>query len=277
MKKALALAAVLSVVIGGCIFLTSCSATEGERPFRELEEADIASATVQLTPPDKTIRITDIEELVGYLRDAVIYEEDSSYTECSGQAVIFSLVMTDGTRTAVMAYNPFLVIDGTGYRTEYGPCEALNAYANRLLNSEEAVIQVKPPALYVESAGVSVEALLGTYSWHYPNPDGTATGINADSPHPLDCRDMLNPIQAPGATVTLRFAEEPFAVKSIRCWSDAHWNDSSAADEELTAKGYELELKPGGWIYEVLAEWNEAEYGGTASYVFYAIAPPEKE
>ena len=41
--------------------------------------------------------------------------------------------MTDGTQTSIMAYNPFLVIDGVGYKTEYGPCEKLNDYANKLL------------------------------------------------------------------------------------------------------------------------------------------------
>jgi hypothetical protein len=44
---------------------------------------------VLLIPPNETIKITDIEELTGYLRDVVIYNEDNSYTEYSGQGVIF--------------------------------------------------------------------------------------------------------------------------------------------------------------------------------------------
>ena len=39
-----------------------------------------------------------------------------------------------------MEYNPFLVIDGVGYKTKYEPCEALNHYANRLLEEEDAMI-----------------------------------------------------------------------------------------------------------------------------------------
>ena len=65
--------------------------------------------------------------MVEYLKDVVIYNEDNSYKEYSGQGVIFTLNMTDGTQTSIMAYNPFLVIDGIGYKTKYEPCEALNS------------------------------------------------------------------------------------------------------------------------------------------------------
>ena len=55
--------------------------------------------------------------------------------EYDGQGVVFTLTMVDGTQTDIMAYNPFIVIDGIGYKTKYEPCEALNSYANELLNS----------------------------------------------------------------------------------------------------------------------------------------------
>lgn len=107
-----------------------------KRPFKSLNASEIASATVQLTPPDKTIPITDIEELTNYLNDVIIYHKDNSYTEYCGQGVIFTLTMSDGTQTKIMAYNPFLVIDDIGYRTKYEPCQALSSYANRLLNEQ---------------------------------------------------------------------------------------------------------------------------------------------
>ena len=94
---------------------------------------------MQLTPPDKTVEIEDISELVGYLNDVVIYNQDNSYTEYVGQGVTFTLIMTDGTQTEITAYNPFLIIDGVGYKTKYEPCQALNSYANELLNSGTAM------------------------------------------------------------------------------------------------------------------------------------------
>ena len=72
---------------------------------------------------------------MGGANDVVIYNKDNSFTEYSGQGVIFTLTMADGTQTEIMAYNPFLVIDGVGYKTKYEPCQALNRYANRLLNT----------------------------------------------------------------------------------------------------------------------------------------------
>lgn len=109
----------------------------GRKPYKDIDSSQIVSATVRLTPPDKTIQITEIAELTDLLRDVVIYHEDNSYTEYSGQGVIFTLVMADGTQTSIMAYNPFLVIDGVGYKTKYEPCEALNQYANTLLEQTE--------------------------------------------------------------------------------------------------------------------------------------------
>lgn len=109
----------------------------GRRPFRKLKASEIASADVLLMPPDRMIPILETEELAGYLNDVVIYNRDDSYTEYAGQAVLFTLTMTDGTQTKIMAYSPFLVIDGIGYRTKHQPCEALSQYANLLMEQAE--------------------------------------------------------------------------------------------------------------------------------------------
>ena len=121
-----------------CILLVAVvvigfAAFGGKKPYKDLDATQIASVTVHLIPPDTTVQITEIEEFVAYLKDIVIYNEDNSYTEYTGQCVTFTLTMTDGTQTSIMEYNPFLVIDGVGYKTKYEPCEALNNYANRLL------------------------------------------------------------------------------------------------------------------------------------------------
>ena len=108
----------------------------GRKPFKSLKSSDIVSATVLLEPPDETIEITDVSELIAYLNDVVIYNRNQSYHNYVGQAVTFTLSMSDGTQMKVMAYNPFIVINGTGYKTKYEPCEKLNQYANRLLNEK---------------------------------------------------------------------------------------------------------------------------------------------
>lgn len=130
------------IIVGVCIvaiivLIVISTKIVGKKPFRDLVETDIVSATVNLSPPDKTIAISEFEELVSYLNNVVIYSEDNSYTEYDGQGVTFTIIMTDGTQTEVTAYNPFLLIDGVGYKTKYEPCDALNAYANKLLRGYE--------------------------------------------------------------------------------------------------------------------------------------------
>lgn len=128
------------LVIGGVVLAVLLALAVGllfwgRRPFRDLEAADIAAASVTLMPPDVTLELdeAEIKTLAELLGDLRITRPDQSYTEYAGQAVQFTVTFADGTETEVTDYNPFLIIDGTGWRTAYGPCEALNRFANELL------------------------------------------------------------------------------------------------------------------------------------------------
>ena len=115
-------------------------ARRGQRPFRALEAADLIAVSVELLPPDVTVTLdaAEREELAGLLREVVIYQRDDAITEYAGQSVIFTLELADGSTRTVVAFNPFLVLDDVSYRTEYAPCEALNAFANSLLEPHGA-------------------------------------------------------------------------------------------------------------------------------------------
>ncbi len=267
------------IILLVCALLTGVAvavftASGGKKPYKNLDAEQIVSAEVLLSPPDKTVAIEDIPELVDYLSDVVIYGQDNSYTEYAGQGVAFTLYMTDGTTTEIMAYNPFLVIDGVGYKTKYEPCEALNSYANKLLNAEDAnVILEEPPALTIVSDNTAGDALLGSYSWQIMNADGTATATISDNAHPLDCEDLLLAQETTEMTAELVFKESPDSIISVRRWSDEHWADTAASSEDVTVNGDIIELKPGGYIYEVIAKWEtDNGYGGTAHYSFYLVA-----
>lgn len=122
---------VLAGIVPAKIFLL------GAKPLKNLRAEDISSTKVELYPPDVTFQLTDeeIARLIPILNRVVIYQRDDTYGESDGQAVIFTLTKTDGTQLRVQAYNPFIVIDGVGYRTKYGPCEELNALGNKLNSS----------------------------------------------------------------------------------------------------------------------------------------------
>ena len=132
MKKAHLLFLALACVMA----LSGCSVPK--KPFRELTGAEIRSASVRLSPPDLTVLIQDTDRLAELLQDVTLYEADPSYTEYAGQAAAFTLELDDGTQTTVTAFSPFLILDGVGYRTKHGPCEALNRYANDLLAEDGA-------------------------------------------------------------------------------------------------------------------------------------------
>lgn len=106
----------------------------GRRPLKDLRAGGVTEIRTGLYPPDMEFTLTreEIEELVPLLNEVVIYREDNSFREYDGQAVIFTVTEKDGTKTTLQAYNPFFIIDGTGYRTKYAPCEALNQFGNGL-------------------------------------------------------------------------------------------------------------------------------------------------
>ena len=128
-KGSIAAAGCLAAVLLACVLLGWH--VIGDRPLRSLTAEEIASIEVRLLPPDRTVRLTaeQIEALLPLLCDVVVFQRD----EYDGQAVTFTISKQDGTQTNVMAYAPFIVLDGVGRRCRYGPCEALNQFANDLI------------------------------------------------------------------------------------------------------------------------------------------------
>ena len=128
----------LMIVIGFFVILgIAVLVVSGRKPYKNLEASDIVSATVHLIPPEKTIQITDIAELVPYLNEVAVYYKDDSYTDYVGHAVTVTLTMADGSREEIMEYRPFIIINGVGYRAKPRSCDNLSNYANTLLDQEK--------------------------------------------------------------------------------------------------------------------------------------------
>ena len=130
MKKTIFVIFSLSMII---MLATACGSTK-TKPFETMSTDDVVSATVELLPPDVIIDLSfeEIVELVEILQTVEIYEQDDSYRDYAGQAVIYNITKNDGTQQIIMAYNPFIVIDEIGYKTKYEPCEELNALGNTI-------------------------------------------------------------------------------------------------------------------------------------------------
>lgn len=135
MKKKVLIAVLFALVLAGGVLAKLYLI--GDRPLRDLELGEVTTAIVELYPPDATLELTqeEIKELVPILSRVVTYQRDDTYNESCGQAVIFTLTRANGTQLRVQAYNPFIVIDGVGYRTKYEPCQDLNQLGNDILRA----------------------------------------------------------------------------------------------------------------------------------------------
>lgn len=130
----------------------------------------------------------------------------------------------------------------------------------------------KPPVLTVAGGEAAFEALLGAYSWEKTSWSGTTEAVESDSLHPLERQARLNSLETTEGEAELSFAVQPDEILSVRCWSDACWGDVSAESEPVTFRGNAIELKAGGYIYEIKARWDtERGSGGTAYYCFYIV------
>lgn len=162
--------------------------------------------------------------------------------------------------------------------------------------SNDTVLQ-NPPDLIVNCGNESIEALRGTTSWQYDNGNGTFSGINSDSMHPLQAKEFMTPlniIPTPYSHIDplmayLQWDVTPDKV-SVRCWSEDCWGqygDYDDTSEEIEVQkldieiahgsnetqrtaDYTIRLKDENYIYGVVAEWNSSDkYFGTAYYSFY--------
>ena len=134
-------------------------------------------------------------------------------------------------------------------------------------------VSKEPPTLRIlDSTCMGLEANKGTYSWSCDNGNGTKSGICADSSHPLEWQEFLVPMITADNTVELSFDVPPQNL-TVRCWSDAYWGQVDAREEKPSVQGSTLELKKGGYIYEVIATWTGENLAaeGTVSYGFYVI------
>lgn len=147
----------------------------------------------------------------------------------------------------------------------------------------------EPPALTVVCGKESVEALRGTTSWMYENEDGTSTGIESDSVHPLQAKEFMPQLKL---VPTQYSSIEPFKAYLrwdvapdwivVRYWSEDSWGEINSESEMIPVNAtiieYNIENKPlfpivlkeGNYIYEVIADWNNYEnFSGKAHYSFY--------
>lgn len=137
-----------------CFLLNGCKSNDkqpNDPNLSQLKTEDVTSFLVTLRPPDDQFTITDeqaISELVDILNEVKVLEEDNSYTDYDGQWVEFELTMTDGSSNTIATYNPFIIIDGVGYKTESEPCAKLNSFGNDFSDNSPWYLEPECQLLY---------------------------------------------------------------------------------------------------------------------------------
>lgn len=129
-----------------------------------------------------------------------------------------------------------------------------------------SIFPLAPPHLFVGDGKTTVEAWRGTTSWLVEDENGLGSGIEADSAHPLDCKDNLPMLEiSQKSTLTLHFEATPSKITVKRYKLSA--SDYDDYDEIAVTSGT-FEAKAGGYVYEIIASWNGQNYSGT---VYYAV------
>ena len=126
----------------------------------------------------------------------------------------------------------------------------------------------EPPHLGVGNGNATVTAWRGTCSWLVENEDGTGSGINTDTMHPLDCKEGIPSLKMmKRGTLILRLEEAPTSITVRRYRLNSSDYD---AYEEIPVEDGTIKVKPGNYLYEVIVKWNHPgkPYSGTVYYAF---------
>ena len=134
------------------------------------------------------------------------------------------------------------------------------------LPSVPTIFPLAPPYLAVICDETAVYAWRGTSSWMTVDADGMGSGIESDSPHPLQCKDSLPILEiTKKSTISLRFEAAPSKITVKRYKSSTTDYDDF---NEIEVNGTSFEAKSGDYVYEIIASWNGTDYNGTVYYAF---------
>ncbi len=172
---------------------------------------------------------------------------------------------------------------------------------NLVIHATDPVISIqKPPAGTLHTPEGDTPLCVGGYDWTRRLGNGREEATIADqSARPVE-KSFLQPVAissryaetvyalapegntyAPtnslGYLVKLSWEIEPTAV-SYTCWPEAVWENSGSPQESVVSQeGSAFYAKPGGYVYEITAQWKDTGAGchGKANYYVYIIGGAE--
>lgn len=130
-------------------------------------------------------------------------------------------------------------------------------------------MRTKPPKMQLRNREGTWDITMGSYRWDYLAGEDTRTSVIADANLLLHYGKAF---AVTDGNVELLFEEQPDSI-TVDCWPESVLEEENTENILLNTDGNSLQLLPGGYIYHVLAEWEEGkrDYFGSAEYSFYAV------
>lgn len=108
-----------------------------EKPFENLGVGEVKEITLNVTPSGKSMVITEtntIKKFTDILNNIEIYEKDDSWKKYFGGFNEITVSMVNGENIKIVEFNPFLIINDVGYKTNYDVCEKLDELINNIID-----------------------------------------------------------------------------------------------------------------------------------------------
>ena len=89
---------------------------------------------------------------------------------------------------------------------------------------------------------------------------------------PVPGSDAYEPTNSLGYLVKLTWETEPSSV-TYSCWPETVWQKENVPEETVVSQDGAFYAKPGGYVYEIVATWDDTGLGyhGTANYYVYIV------
>lgn len=132
-KKLLIVAVIILAIASGWLLFSA-------RPFETINVDDIEEIKVYAIPPDEEVVLSEgeVESVVPLLQNLKTSKPGYKIFAIGmgGQTVRFTVQKSDGSTTEISNVgNVLIIIDGKSYQADYESAEALNEFANKVLET----------------------------------------------------------------------------------------------------------------------------------------------
>ena len=168
------------------------------------------------------------------------------------------------------------MLDPEQKQNEGNPADDILKQLKQEPTEPEDLYAAEPPILHALLLALDEKmerpATRFTITWDHLADNGERVAICADCPHPLQARNLIQPIHVFESAVELSFSRKPDSV-TIGAWRDSEWDNPDAPQVPVEFDGTWMTLLEGGWIYEITATWepNGDQSHGTVQYAMYVV------